>query len=244
MIYAGLSEVGLVREENQDAIFTDQRGDLGCFCVADGMGGHEHGERASQEIVACIGKWWETVSEPTDVDQFLNLTQALGESIRTANTNIRNFTVPGTTCGSTVVALLIWDQYYAVLHAGDSRAYMIDKRGRLNQLTIDDVWENQPEIKIHKHKLKKYSTYGKLVNAIGANDMPKITIRTDNIGQNAGFLLCSDGLYKMVEEKKISKHLKGLLRQGPEACIEELKQQVYINGAKDNISIILIQTES
>lgn len=244
MIYAGLSEVGLVREENQDAIFTDQNGTLGCFCVADGMGGHEHGERASQEIVACIGKWWERVSEPTGVEQFLDLTQTLGESIRSANMNIRNFTVPGTTCGSTVVALLIWGQYYAVLHAGDSRAYMIDKKGRLNQLTIDDVWENQPEIKIHKHKLKKYSTYGKLVNAIGANDSPKITVRTDNIGESSGFLLCSDGLYKMVEEKRISKLLKSFRRLGPEACMEELKQQVYQNGAKDNVSIILIQTNS
>lgn len=241
MLYSAICDTGLVRLENQDSVFSDTKGSVGCFCVADGMGGHENGGDASREIVESIKHWWEEVTEPTTINDFMDMPQGLSNAIKTANDNIRKMTAPGSVCGSTVVCVLVWQTYYAVLHAGDSRAYLINKRYKLNQITRDDVWENQPNLNIRKSKLKKYTTYGKLVNAIGARDDVSITIKSDMIESNIGFLLCSDGLYKMVDEKNLRRILRSTKKTDLNQTVDKIKQVVYENGARDNVSIILIR---
>lgn len=241
MIYAGISETGLAREENQDAIFMDIKGSIGCFGVADGMGGHESGEKASLEVMDCINKWWIGVQEPDSIEAFMGLVQEAVSAIELANINIRKKIEPRSVCGSTVVIILVWCTYYAVLHAGDSRAYLIDKKCRVKQLTLDDVWENKPELIKRKSKLKKYSTYGKLTNAVGVDDSIKITMKVGLIENHAGFFLCSDGLYKMVDERSINQILKSMKNINIELIIDQIRRKVYQNGAADNVSFILVK---
>lgn len=237
----GLCDSGLIRKINQDAIFMDIKGELGCFCVADGMGGHENGEMASQEIVKCVSHWWEKVQDPDSFDQFEQLKKGLFKAISDSNTNIRSFTNIRDICGSTVVAILIWRQYYALLSAGDSRVYLINKKNKIRQMTRDDVWENNLNIKIKKCKLKKYSTYGKLTNAIGIDDEVKLNVTSGIINDEKGFILCSDGLHKMINERAINKQLRSLKEGDLSQIVMRLKEKVYSKGARDNISIILVR---
>src|SRR5262249_44800641 len=132
---AAATHVGAVRQRNEDAAL--DRGEIGLWAVADGMGGHAGGEVASQ----CVVESLQAIAPPTDPGTFLaevraRLTEAiaklLDESARRGRSVI----------GSTVVVLLAHGAFFAVLWAGDSRVYRL-RNGALQQLTRDhsQIWE-------------------------------------------------------------------------------------------------------
>ena len=164
--------------------------------------------------------------------------------IEQANTYIYEKYNNNAVCGSTVSALLLYKKNYAIFQVGDTRIYKLEKR-KLNQLTMDEVWENDimTKKKFTEREIISSAKRGKLINAVGTTPELSITIKTDCLNEDALFLLCSDGLYKMIKPREVLKVLKKMnksasVREG----IDALMNSVYHAGAKDNVSIILVKT--
>ncbi|MBQ0028164.1 MAG: serine/threonine-protein phosphatase [Lachnospiraceae bacterium] len=235
----GFTDVGLKREVNQDAVFMKSDGNNGLFAVADGMGGHSHGEFASATIRDCLALWWDSFSPEYYEKDFTRMMLSLNQILEKANVDIRNSTPPGEICGSTVVVIFIYEDKYGMLTAGDSRVYTVEKR-KIRQISVDETWENQPGNNLSPWAKMKHPNYGKLVNAIGSSDNFRLTSRTDLLKKGMIFVLCSDGIYKYADSKFLTKTLKHLSAARVQESLKKIRDNVYENGAKDNMSIVVV----
>lgn len=238
--YVGICDKGSVRECNQDAIFMHAKGDSGLFAVADGMGGHVRGELASQEMINHISNWWNQFTPGRFDYDFQKMMRSIGQTIEYANEIIYEKYNQSQVCGTTIVLIFIHRKYYGIIYAGDSRCYGYSK-WKVRQLTIDEVWENQVGLRKEDRQNKSHPNYGKLVNAIGTKKVTYYKTITNEMHQDNVFLLCSDGLYKYCEENYLKKCLRKCKKNKMEPISQALMQRVYQNGARDNISEILIR---
>lgn len=241
----GISDCGLKRGMNQDAIRVLQKGRSGLFLVADGMGGHQHGERASRYLAQAYQNWWTQVFLPGSNQEFNRLMMSLKEVLYQAHEYIRNTTPAGEVCGSTIVLILIHNGYYGIISVGDSRIYQ-SKGFRLRQLTSDDVWENLPQTvqAFSAKEIKAHMNYGKLVQAVGVGEQISCHARTDQLKKKQIFLLCSDGIYKYCPERFLEKEMRTALRTGQlNESMERIRKKVYDNSAPDNLSAVMIRIE-
>lgn len=245
IIHAELCDIGLARSVNQDSILTcvDSTGENGIFLVSDGMGGHTGGEIASGIIRDGLKKWWNDNFSSENVKDARRLMQAIQNCIEEANREIYEKYNKNTVCGATCIILLILGDSYMVFNAGDSRVYRQNGRA-LQSIMVDETWENQPHIRnrFSKQQILTNPNYGKLVNAIGTNPEINISVLSDSIKKDDIFLLCSDGLYKFCDEKKIKKILRRNKKK-PEEIPQLLLKEVYSAGARDNVSIIVVKKE-
>ena len=133
------SECGL-RDVNQDAIFVSAEKNKGIFVVADGMGGHAGGEMASRAIVDGIRNWWDGKDSANNESGIDMMAQQCISLLLNINAEVFSyFNERGQTGGSTVAVLILWEDRYITLSAGDSRIYRC--RGKkVEQLTMDDTW--------------------------------------------------------------------------------------------------------
>lgn len=242
MVFAQKCDVGLKREINQDSVLccADPIYDMYLYVVADGMGGHTDGEKASGEITSALKRWWDDFGAADYHDDFRRILAELQNCIYDANVSIFQKYNQNTICGSTCIVLLIYKGNFAVFNAGDSHIYR--KRGfKFEPLTIDDTWENQALIRDRytKEQIERHPHFGKLVNAIGTGPEAKISVKSDVLADKDTFLLCSDGLYKYCSEKKIKKIMSKFSGKNSQNCVDELFEEVVKNGAGDNVSIIL-----
>lgn len=231
----GLTHVGLVRRRNEDA-FLDCP-ELGLWAVADGMGGHEAGDYASARIVAALG----AIEMPAELGRFI---RAAADRLVDVDAELRaraSELGPGTVIASTVVVLLAAGEEFAVLWAGDSRAYRW-RNGEFCRLSVD-----------HSH-VQELVTAG-LLPAEDAALHPQSHIVTQAIGAGrlefgivrealvAGdrFLLCSDGLTNMLRDADIA---RAVAAAGPREAAERLLDQVLGRGAIDNVTLVIIASPS
>lgn len=237
VIYDAVCDIGLKRTINQDKLLAVTRNETGLFVVADGMGGHSHGEKASAEIVVQFNNWWNSFDESDYGNDFNRIVISLKDIIENSNRVIFQSSKDGEICGSTVVVLFIFHERYVVLSAGDSRVYY-NKGFSFSRLTKDNTWENQTFLS-EEELLEKKDLKGKLINAVGVFEKVKIYSRTDMLHDKESFLLCSDGLYKHCTDK----HIRSVMRKKkhPGVLTRMLKTEVYQNGATDNVSIILVR---
>lgn len=241
MEYQGVCDIGLERTMNQDAVFMAAEGESGLFCVADGMGGHSHGEQASREIADSMAVWWRDFQEKSFDRDFSRMIYSLNQALERANRNIRQISGGRQISGSTVVVLFIYGNRYGILSAGDSRVYRCD-RMQVRQMTVDEVWENQANLSVSNRIKRIHPNRGKLVNAVGISEDVRITSSTDQIRPGMVFMLCSDGLYKMCPERMINKYLRKCRHHSLHTVLDSLLKQVYDGGARDNVSVILVKT--
>lgn len=241
MKHVGICDVGKVRDINQDAILTVSKDNCGLFVVADGMGGHSQGEKASQHIVQTLLEWWKAFSPAKYDNDFKRMIYALKQMLEQANREIYRSYNQTATCGSTAVILFIYKNTYGILYAGDSRIYMYYER-KLRQMTVDEVWENQPDLSPKERKLCWDYCHGKLLNAVGIKQEIECKVITDELEEGMVFLLCSDGLYKYCSERYLKRCMKKARNAGNvEYSCACLLDKVYEGQAKDNISIVLVQ---
>lgn len=256
--YCGICDRGKVRRVNQDAVFMEAQGDMALFAVADGMGGHLHGEVASNAIMAGMEECWKELafgefrgayklfgvsSLQSSAGEFAGMVSVLRRHLENANRAIMESCRKWEICGSTVAALLIHKRNYCILSSGDSRIYYFNGWA-CKQLTVDDVWENQPEVvrRYHPKQRKMHADYGKLVHALGISDTAAVSGKTDTLKGGDRFLLCSDGFYKMCNSREVRRILKEYRgNSNGEELLGQIKQIVYGNGAKDNVSVILVR---
>ncbi len=241
--FCGYTDTGAVREINQDSILMRCKDDVGIFVVADGMGGHSFGEKASAIIVQQMEKWWRGFVKTDMNREFHEVIEEIRMCLEQANYEIySNYNVSGV-CGSTVVALFVYKDKCCYFTSGDSRIYRL-KGWKFEQISFDDVWENQDSVMqaFTKEQRQKHPNHGKLLNAVGISSELKIRVMPEEFAKKQKFLLCSDGIYKMIPDKSIKKLLRSYKgNKNGLILLDKIKEKVLASGARDNFSIILLK---
>ena len=239
--FAG-TEKGLIRERNEDAIYSGSNGEFHVLCVADGIGGLNDGDKASHTVCDRIGSWCETFTE-AEHSGFAEVIESAVSVLQEVNREIYSIgEIPGR-CGSTVVLFIIWHDRFAVLSAGDSRAYVLHKH-RLTLLTHLDIWDNMPEIAMNlpPEMIKTNRNHGKLTSAVGIHAEMNPNVRTGILEKNMRFMICSDGLTKIYQEKYIKRQLSRIGAWfSVRKCVESSINDVLDKGAPDNVSLIAVR---
>lgn len=229
----GLSVVGLRRRLNEDAIL--QRPEAGMWVVADGMGGHSAGDVASQAVATALAK----VSPVANIDCYCELaTTALYLVNRDLMQLAQNRGV-GHIIGSTVVVLLICDNKFAYLWAGDSRLYRY-RQSVLQQLTTDHSLFNE-SISLGLEPLDGSMAEGRgnvITRAVGADLQLQLDCGQGQVEQGDLFVLTSDGIDKELSHDDIcALCAKGTAKDIAESLVREAEQR----GGRDNISVIVVK---
>lgn len=225
---------GAVRAHNEDS-YVD-RPDLGLWAVADGAGGHQAGDVASQivtDALKAVSPGLGAAALLTEVRQ--RLAHAHNVLLAEAARRGRHAMLV-----STVVVLLARDDYYACLLAGDSRAYLL-RGARFRQLTRDHslVQELFDAGAISAADALHHPSSNIITHAIGAEvlELDKVT---DRLLPGDRFLLCSDGLFKTLTEHDIARTLAG----GDDMLAERLLRAALERQADDNITAVTIEVTS
>lgn len=229
------SHVGMVRTINEDACLA--RPDLGLWAVADGMGGHEAGDVASQMIVDTLGQ----LEPPTDWDSFLN---AVRQGLCEVNQHLREQSAQryqNRTIGSTVVVLLLRDTLSACLWVGDSRIYRL-RDGQLQQITRDHshVQELVDQGLISAAEAHRHPLANVITRAVGSAEELQVDQVIDTLQTEDTFLLCSDGLNKAVSDEEIAH----FLTQSNGQCEEAVKALIHLalmREANDNVTTVMVR---
>ncbi len=241
--YLVKTDIGSKRTVNQDSVAAFVTEEAALFVVADGMGGYSQGEVASGEVVSACREYWDKNKDFLSEKPFLDCLQDLETMLRKVNIKIHEEYNQSQICGSTVVLLFVVQDCYAVLSVGDSHAYSY-ANGCFSTLTVDDVWENLSSTRqrFSAEEIEEHRNKGKLVQAIGTTEEINPYVHTGRMKGNQTFLLCSDGLYKYCSEDYLEKQLKKVKSEkSMNTVMQRYMDCVYKNGAKDNISIILVR---
>jgi serine/threonine protein phosphatase PrpC len=231
---ADRSHVGMVRAINEDACLALP--EMGLWVVADGMGGHEAGDIASQMIVETLKQ----ITPPQDWEDFL---AAVREGLREVNRRLREESAQRyqhRTIGSTVVVLVMRDSQCACLWAGDSRIYRL-RDGALEQLTRDHshVQELVDQGLISAEDAHRHPLANVITRAVGSSDDLPIDEAIYPLQAGDMFLLCSDGLNKTVSDEEIAH----LLSNSNHHCQEAVKAFIHLalmRDANDNVTTVVV----
>ena len=223
------THVGHVRELNEDSCLA--RPDLGIWAVADGMGGHDRGDRASALIVGELGR----VRRPRDARELL---RAVDQTLANCNRMLLERARDGEMTGSTIVALLVFDQDFAVVWAGDSRLYRL-RGGHLEQLTRDHsyVQELIEGGKLSPERAREHPLASRITRAIGADLQLQLDVVDGRLEPDDVLLLCSDGLTAMVDDATIGAILG---ESEPHAAADRLIEAALAAGGYDNVSAVVV----
>jgi len=248
---AGLSDVGLQREHNEDSfcILAEHR----LFVVADGMGGHRAGDIASRMATNEVKAFFDAASLgdhgsqwPSDHESELDEEQnRLVSAVKLANqrifqASIRNRSVQG--MGTTIVGALFNrdDRKIHIAHVGDSRAYCI-RNGAITQLTRDHSLLNDYLLVMPNltDAQKERLPSNVITRALGMQDAVAVDLCVERVQPGDVYVLCSDGLNGMVRDERILDLVRasnGDIEWAAKALVSEANQ----NGGEDNITVVLV----
>jgi PPM family protein phosphatase len=229
------SDVGRRRENNQDSAVTSPR----ILAVADGMGGHAHGEVASAVAISAL---LELDARLRDVDLAgIDLLAALRETIDDAGARLTELAqqdpdLRGT--GTTVVALLVDGTRIGALHLGDSRAYLL-RDGQLHRLTRDHtlVQSLVDEGRISEAEAASHPRRSWLVKTLQDSSPPEPDLFHVEGRPGDRYLICSDGVTAVLEDAQLHEVLAGVVE--PAAAVTELIARANAGGGPDNITCIV-----
>lgn len=230
----GVCAPGLQRKLNEDAMA--RRDDAGLWAVADGMGGHHAGDVAS----ATVQRGLEAVAPSKHLAEFAEQAES---ALQDANRQLRQLAagsgVADQVIGSTVVALLAAGKTYVFLWAGDSRLYRF-RAGKLEQLTQDhSLYQDFARQGIlTPEQMAETGRCNVITRAVGAEDTLQLSRGGGEAEAGDLYLLCSDGLNKELADGEI----EAVLREtGRENIIQVLMEQAEKRGARDNITVVVIE---
>ena len=228
--YAVHSDVGLLREGNEDSAYAGPR----LLAVADGMGGHAAGEVASSLTIASMAK---LDSEPPGGDMLAELASAVtAANARLQEMIIANPAVEG--MGTTLTALYWSDGHAAVCHIGDSRGYLL-REGELYQITHDHtlVQSLVDEGRISADDVSTHPQRSLLLRALDGRSVaePDLSVHDGQAGDR--YLLCSDGLSGVVSDETLRETLATV--EDPETVTRQLIELALHGGGPDNITCIV-----
>jgi serine/threonine protein phosphatase PrpC len=228
------THVGKVRQINEDA-FLD-RPDLHLWAIADGMGGHHAGDVASAAIVKSLDEISPRKRLSTYVDEIEDRLIGVNHRLRSMAAEHED----NRTIGSTVVAMIALNDYYALMWAGDSRTYRL-RDGEIQQLTKDhsQVEELVERGVIMREEAESHPASNVITRAVGASDQLFVDVDIDQAVPGDTFLLCSDGLYKHVHENELAEYLA---KDDVNEICQSLIQLTLERGATDNVTLVVVKT--
>jgi protein phosphatase len=246
---ATLSDTGLVRSHNEDAVLADAA--AGFAILADGMGGYNAGEVASgmttallgTELAKCFAEREPSAAEPGGrrwVHTVLEteIARTNGAIYQAAQSQPQYSGM-----GTTLVMAVFQDNTMTVAHIGDSRLYR--QRGEaLTQITRDhSLMQEQIDSGLITPEQARHSQNKNLVTrALGIDPAVEAEIHDYEVQPGDIYLLCSDGLNDMVEDDEIAMTLQALSANLP-LCAMQLVQMANDNGGRDNVSVILVRVK-
>ena len=228
--YAIRSDVGLLREGNEDAAYAGPR----LLAVADGMGGHAAGEVASAAAISALARLDDDV--PGN-----DLLDALADAVTDANHTLHDMVVADSVLegmGTTLTAMLWSGSRVALVHIGDSRAYLL-RDGEFHQITHDHtlVQTLVDEGRISPDDVATHPQRSMLLRALdGRADVePDLSLREARLGDR--YLLCSDGLSGVVSEETLHRTLAKV--EDLNEVVLQLVELAIRGGGPDNITCIV-----
>ncbi|HEX2654699.1 MAG TPA: protein phosphatase 2C domain-containing protein [Xanthobacteraceae bacterium] len=226
-----VTHTGMVRERNEDSCLV--RTDIGLWAVADGMGGHEAGDMASQIVVRSL----DGIADPASSAELL---QECEERIFRANQEIMDLSSArnGAIIGTTAAILLLREEHYACVWAGDSRVYLI-KNGSIGQVSRDhtEVEELVAGGALSREDARNWPN-NVITRAVGVAPDLELEVVTGPVASGDIFVLCSDGLTKHVHDGEI---LEQVTSRNAQASCEAMLDLALERGGTDNVSVVVIR---
>ncbi|HYZ64232.1 MAG TPA: protein phosphatase 2C domain-containing protein [Acetobacteraceae bacterium] len=229
-----LTDVGTVRTNNEDSYVA--RPEIGLWMVADGAGGHEHGELASRMLASALA----APSGLAGSDLIAEIRASVARTHRELRARAEAESAGsgvGVTIASTIVVFLASGAHYACLWAGDSRIYrlrngvlaLLTRDHSLVQVLVDEGAITEAEAERHPHA-------NVITRAIGADGPePELDKVTDRAEPGDRFLLCSDGLNKVLQEQVIARLI------ATDDPAQRLIDAALEYGARDNVTAIVVE---
>ncbi len=230
----GLSEK---RPMNEDSFLAD--GERGIFAVADGVGGADAGEVASQTAVDVLTEAFRhNINDGEDIEDLMEL------AIQRANSSIHQMAVEHprfSMMATTIVALHLHGNQATFGHVGDSRLYRLSSDGQLIRETADHsvVEEEVRAGRMTPEQALNHPSKNVISRALGAEDSVEVDMKTIEIEDGTAFLLCTDGITRHIPDHEIRELLGS--GQAPDAVCAALKERCYERGAEDNLTAVIVQ---
>lgn len=243
----GMTDVGLLRTHNEDCFDVDDQNQV--YVVADGMGGHNHGEVASRVAVDSIREF---ISQSDDRDGTLPIgydarlfqhSNRLKRSIQVAHDRVltairEDGKLVG--MGTTIIGAMLESGVLAIAHVGDSRGYRL-RHGHLELLTQDHTWVNEQVVAgyLSEEQAKAHPLKNVVTRALGGeNEIVVDVVETEALAGDI-FLLCSDGLTTMLSDQEIHE------RMTADASLSEIGRRMVhdanARGGFDNVTVVLLR---
>ncbi len=237
--WGALSDIGKVREENEDTFWVEP--ELGLFLVSDGMGGHQGGALASKIVTEDLPAMIETKLDRLKVGRAETIRSLLKKAIVEQS---KQLLMEGTSesgfkgMGATLVMVLLRKNRAYIGNLGDSRVYRF-RKGRLLQLTKDHsvVSELLDKGHIEPEDVENHEAQGEITHYVGMEEKARPYVRSFGFKEGDRLLLCTDGLTDAVDDGAIAAILSGK-GDCDEAC-KALVDAANTAGGHDNITVII-----
>jgi len=232
--WAGRSDIGKRRSVNEDSVLVGPP----IFAVADGMGGHAAGDKASAAVVGRLASLRADADHGyLDVDRLEGALTAAADDIDVFAAHIP--IGAGTTVTGAVLALKDGEPHFGVFNIGDSRVYLL-MDGEFSRVTTDHsvVQEMVDAGLLNADDAENHPDSNVITRAVGFRDDPRPDVWMLPVRPGMRLLLCSDGLTKEVSDT----HIKGLLAAGASAAVtaDELMDAALAAGGRDNVTVVVI----
>ncbi|HJU94157.1 MAG TPA: PP2C family serine/threonine-protein phosphatase [Pyrinomonadaceae bacterium] len=235
---SALSDRGLNerRPLNEDAFLHDRARSI--FAVADGVGGAEAGEVASQTAIEVLDEAFRHQTDGGDVEDLMEL------AIQRANASIHQMAqehVKFSMMATTIVALHLKGNIATFGHVGDSRLYRLTPDGKLHRETEDHsiVEEEVRAGRMTPEQAANHPSKNVISRALGAEESVEVDMKVMEVEEGTEFLLCTDGITRHVSDNEI-RQLMVVTNKTEDLC-NELKQRCYERGAEDNLTVVVVR---
>lgn len=235
---SALSDRGLNerRPLNEDAFLHDES--RGIFAVADGVGGAEAGEVASQTAIEVLDEAFRHQTDGADVEDLMEL------AIQRANASIHQMAQEHTRfsmMATTIVALHVKGNVATFGHVGDSRLYRLAPDGELHRETLDHsiVEEEVRAGRMTPEQAANHPSKNVISRALGAEQVVEVDMKTMEVEEGTEFLLCTDGITRHVSDNELRQLL--VLNNDLGQVCNELKRRCYERGAEDNLTVVIVR---
>jgi protein phosphatase len=227
--YVARSDRGLVRSNNQDAVYAGPR----LLAVADGMGGHAAGEIASKIVIAALAPLDD--DEPGD-----DLLGQLREAVEAGNGAISELVTSDPELdgmGTTLTAILFAGSRLGLVNIGDSRTYLM-RAGAVSQITHDDSFVQSliDEGRITAEEANTHPQRSLLLRALTGHESIEPTLNLREVRAGDRYLLCSDGLSGVISHETLS---EAMHIPDPQTCADRMIELALRGGGPDNVTVIV-----
>lgn len=248
LIYGQASDVGMLRENNQDSILSlslmsrsaDQRPNSGLFIVADGAGGHNDGEKASALAISVFAaQVMSQIYLPflADDDDRTPIIEVMGAAAQKVNEEVVK-KVPDS--ATTLTAVTVIGGLAYVAHVGDSRCYLITQSGAEQITTDHSLVQRLIELgQITEAEALDHQQRNILYRVIGQSETVEVDIFTRRLPPDSRLLLCCDGLWNYLSSEEIGEIVMSY--ETPQEACDKLVELANELGGSDNISVIVVK---